>query len=163
MVKAGPKKQPTERKRKFGYPSHRPLPDEFEVVALSPVTSLDRPRALGIAGRAEWDLIWANAYAWLAESDLAAVRWCCGAADDYVLARTSLIGLLADNDATERQRWRLRKQVQDTHLLLDRLASSIGLKPSARVGSVSRRERIREGMAGLMNRADAITMIEPDN
>jgi hypothetical protein len=43
------------------------------------------------------------------------------------------------------------------------LASSIGLKPSARVGSVSRRERIREGMAGLMNRADAITMIEPDN
>jgi phage terminase small subunit len=159
MGKRGPKKQPTERQRKLGNPSHRVLPDESRIVVLDPVRSPEPLRALGPAGLAEWDLVWTKAFSWLAESDLGAVQRYCEAVDDFVLSRTSLIALLAGADATEVQRWRLRKQVQDSHLLLDRLAASIGLTPSARAALGVAEGRIHEGMADLMDRSETITVI----
>ena len=158
--KPGPKKQPVEKQRQRGNPSHRPLPDA--TTDLAPATAgeviPDPIRALATSGRSEWDTIWTTAWTWLAGSDLLAVQRYCEAVDDYVIVRSRMLAAQADERMTETQVWRLRKQTHDASKLCDELGAVLGVGPAYRtaigVGQVS----IAAGLAGLLEREPATRM-----
>ncbi len=158
--KPGPKKQPAEKQRRRGNPSHRALPDAD--TSLAPATTpgeIPEPiRPLGEAARAEWDTIWTMAWTWLSGSDLLAVQRYCEAVDDYVIVRSSMLAAQADAAVGETQRWRLRKHTRDATKLCDELAAVLGIGPAYRtnldVGLVS----VAESLAGLLDRGSAKPM-----
>jgi hypothetical protein len=158
--KPGPKKQPAEKQKRRGNPSHRALPDG--TTSLAPTTTpgeIPEPlRPLAASGRAEWDTIWTRAWTWLGGADLLAVQRYCEAVDDYVIVRSSMLAAQADERVSETQRWRLRKHARDATKLCDDLAAVLGIGPAYRtnldVGLVS----VAESLAGLLDREPAARM-----
>ncbi len=158
--KPGPKKQPVEKQRQRGNPSHRPLPDVSSLLAPATTDGVipDPIRALATSGRSEWDLIWETAWTWLAGSDLLAVQRYCEAVDDYVIVRSRMLAAQADERFTETQVWRLRKQTRDASKLCDELAAVLGIGPAYRTDLGVGQVNIAAGLAGLLEREPASRM-----
>lgn len=93
--KTGPPPIPTERKRRTGNPSRRPLPDLADVVALEAVpagTIPEPPRPLDVEGRKVWDRVWGAGRHWLSPAtDLEAVLMACEQVDERIALRARVL------------------------------------------------------------------------
>jgi phage terminase small subunit len=157
MGKRGPKPKPTEQKRKLGNPGKRSLPALDQVEPLPPAIPREPLRPLAAAGMEEWHRVWAAAQFWLAEPDVAAVQVYCEAMDDYVLWRNEMLGAMADDDVPTVAQWRLRKQVLDARVQVDRWSAILGVTPASRAELGVAEVRIAEGVANMMDRGDDLT------
>jgi hypothetical protein len=125
MSRTGRPPKPIEVKRITGNPGHRPLPDAGAIQLLPQASGVvEPPRALGEAGRALWDRIWAMGVQWISPtSDLEILLLTCEAVDERADLR---LEVMASGDR------QLRRGLRELDRQIMSSLSELGFTPTAR-------------------------------
>ena len=151
----GPRREPTEIKRRKGNPGQRPLPDASQVVAMAAYDEPPPPpRHLSEPGRDVWVSVFEGpARNWIGESDLPALQTWCELTDDYVLLRQRLYAAQRTTDPVPFEKgmtvWRARQHVMAMQVQLLRLSREFGFTPSGRAELGVAEVRMAEGAVRL--------------
>ena len=88
----GPAPLPTEAHRRRGNPSKKSLPDPTTLTVLAAAGHAEPPLPLGPTGRALWDTVREEAFAWVARGDALALAIACQALDERDALRAEVGG-----------------------------------------------------------------------